>query len=838
MKRRLVRNLLSGAVAATVLFQVIGRCGITTYAEDGSDQTIGDQQSISENGDDITGDQITDNEATGNETKDIVSTDEDQAGSEDQNDNNDQGSGDSQTDLDNLDDPEDSDDLDQDLLDPAKEDPDSLEAEAEAEGSDNTKTNKDASESKDDNEEYKVVTITYIAGEGGTLQGSAGAQESLTEEVVIALDTEDADGSVSEDSIDSDGIDGEEAAESSAGESEDAESDQEDTNSIDDAANATEDVADKSEESAPSEDSTLVEADDTVEGATALPDAGYEFVSWTLADSNSLVSEAETLELSVDDIETFSGDANELTFMASFKQADVYAPVEFTPTVYSSLSGKDLTADEFSYYMVSTDANGNSIDGYAATAKNKADGEVQFPSITYDKPGTYYYKITQTNDGKEGYSYDDNFYSLRVYVAEDSQKAGTLNANAAYFKNANAPAITVRMYDYKEDDKNGSPVNDDHAFKFSNGSKYNGFNRWVGSQKGIYQGIVVSTLGEDGYPVLNSAVTKSSESLAYLFNGTTDGVEAYNDNATLYNADGNGMYSFNSSSFYPFGSGDNLFGVVTETAFIIPEDGKAGDSDMIYRFSGDDDVWVYVDGKLVIDLGGIHDAYGAEVNFNTGAVSYFNPVDGGAAPANKYISNLSEVFLDGWKDGEMHQLKIFYFERGKYKSNYNSMFNLNLIANFSNTYEETIVPDVPKDDPTPEDPTDTPEDPPVVPETPENPPVVPETPENPPVAPETPQEPTTTTTTTQTSSVSTTPEETPAEISAPPVPMVDEQPEVLGETRLAVTDESEEEAVLGENRNRTTGDDFNIAVNIIIMIVAAMAIVVLAAHARKRRTID
>ena len=827
MKRRLVRNLLSGAVAATVLFQVMGRCGITTYAENSSDQMIGDQ-TISDNGDDNTGDQTTDNEATGNDVSDngsigdgIIDDGQDGLdGQGDLDDSNVQGGSEDQTESDNLD------QEGQDIEDP-ETDLDSEEAIPE-EGSekDNTKTNKEVTEGKGDDEaEYKVVTITYIAGEGGTLEGITNGETSLTEEVVIALDDDNTDETASEESVDTPYTDEEEIADSSADGSADLTSVQEDTNASADTAKAPDEAVEESVDAAPAEDSEAASADETVEGATALPEVGYEFVSWTLADADSLVSTEESLELSASDIETLSGDANELTFMASFKQADVYAPVEFTPTVYSSLSGKDLTAGEFNYYMVSTDANGNSIDGYAATASNQADGVVQFPSITYDKPGTYYYKITQTDEGKEGYTYDNNFYSLRVYVAKDADKAGALNANAAYFKNASAPAITVRMYDYEEDSSNGSPINDGHAFKFSNGSKYQGFNKWVGSQKGIYQGIVLTTLGEDGYPVLNSAVTKSSESLAYLFNETTDGVESYNENATLYNADGNGMYTYNSSSFYPFGTGDNLFGVVTETAFIIPEDGKTGDSDMIYRFSGDDDVWVYVDGQLVIDLGGIHDAYGAEVNFNSGDISYFNPGGNGIAPDNKYINNLSEVFSEGWKDGQMHQLKIFYFERGKYKSKYNSMFNLNLIANFSNTYEQVIVPDVPKEDPpvTPEEPTVTPQDPPVVPET--------------------PQEPTTTTTTTttttetpQTTSEQAVTEETP--ISAPPIAMVDEEPEVLGETRLAVTDEGEEEAVLGESRNRTTGDDFNIAGNIIIIIVAAMAIVVLAAHARKRRTID
>ena len=45
------------------------------------------------------------------------------------------------------------------------------------------------------------------------------------------------------------------------------------------------------------------------------------------------------------------------------------------------------------------------------------------------------------------------------------------------------------------------------------------------------------------------------------------------------------------------------------------------DQDMVYRFSGDDDVWVKVDGKVILDLGGIHDVVYGEINFSKGTVT-------------------------------------------------------------------------------------------------------------------------------------------------------------------------------------------------------------------------
>ena len=83
-------------------------------------------------------------------------------------------------------------------------------------------------------------------------------------------------------------------------------------------------------------------------------------------------------------------------------------------------------------------------------------------------------------------------------------------------------------------------------------------------------------------------------------------------------------------------------------------------NDMHFKFTGDDDVWILVDGKVVLDLGGIHQAAEGDINFSTGEVR----VNG------RSVGNLS-----GIESGE-HTLSILYLERGSSMSNCAIYFNL------------------------------------------------------------------------------------------------------------------------------------------------------------------
>ena len=141
-------------------------------------------------------------------------------------------------------------------------------------------------------------------------------------------------------------------------------------------------------------------------------------------------------------------------------------------------------------------------------------------------------------------------------------------------------------------------------------------------------------------------------------------------------------------------SPDYYFGAAIEAPFTQTPDGlDAWGHDIIYEFTGDDDFWFYVDGELVIDLGGIHSALAGSVNFSTGEVSvygkrmtlrdifYNNYTKRGhtKAEAQAYVDGIFEKNSRGqyiFKAYTAHTMSIFYMERGAGASNLHMRFNL------------------------------------------------------------------------------------------------------------------------------------------------------------------
>ncbi|MDO4262048.1 MAG: DUF5979 domain-containing protein [Eubacteriales bacterium] len=317
------------------------------------------------------------------------------------------------------------------------------------------------------------------------------------------------------------------------------------------------------------------------------------------------------------------------------------------------------------------------------------------------------------------------------------------------------------------------------------------YNTYVNPGNGAYQGILQSTLGEDGYPALDLTDTQvglafkeleeenpnyekskipdglgygeGKESLAYLFDPDETeqaGKESYKDVIGLLQKDSDGYYYYDATKnfaefdrdshqfylfrqsagvnggkgqFFPFNSAKDVFeedagalkskitdirdpilshyfGLTMEVDFYQPDGGmievEGKEKNMEFTFSGDDDVWVFIDGVLVADLGGIHDATRFTIDFSTGVVKYDIRSTGDTSLREMFLQaiedngdeitdsqgntitkdNIDRYFRrtgttddseqGTFRSGTEHCLQFYYLERGNQQSNMSLKYNL------------------------------------------------------------------------------------------------------------------------------------------------------------------
>ena len=191
---------------------------------------------------------------------------------------------------------------------------------------------------------------------------------------------------------------------------------------------------------------------------------------------------------------------------------------------------------------------------------------------------------------------------------------------------------------------------------------------------GVKTGMVASVLGADGKPTVNpqrenyinsnNLPVSSQASFAQWFRDVPGVNASFPFTITLTQQE-NGKYVYareGSNMFFPAdymgfaGNGDGMiqtgnglhnfhftYELETQFAYTDPAD---RDSDLVFRFVGDDDVWVYINGKLAVDLGGVHGQASGQINLDEQA---------GAL---------------GLEPGNVYSLKLFFAERHTTASNF------------------------------------------------------------------------------------------------------------------------------------------------------------------------
>ncbi|HEY8880767.1 MAG TPA: fibro-slime domain-containing protein [Roseateles sp.] len=180
---------------------------------------------------------------------------------------------------------------------------------------------------------------------------------------------------------------------------------------------------------------------------------------------------------------------------------------------------------------------------------------------------------------------------------------------------------------------------------------------------GMDFGIAASLLGPDGKPVFSGSPHWSVQSAASFYQWYHDDLSVNRTGSVSITLDdiGGGLYQFSSGNFFPADGillnqpsccGHN-YGFTTEfhTTF-----GYSAANNDTFSFVGDDDVFVFINGQLAIDLGGVHGPAGGSVSLNAIAASY------------------------GLVNGNNYSLDVFQAERHTVGSNFTMTTSLQLVT--------------------------------------------------------------------------------------------------------------------------------------------------------------
>lgn len=216
----------------------------------------------------------------------------------------------------------------------------------------------------------------------------------------------------------------------------------------------------------------------------------------------------------------------------------------------------------------------------------------------------------------------------------------------------------------------------------------------------VVQGLVPKTYSGDGF----SGSFFHEKDLFPDEQGSinTKNVRVYKDvklSDDFFEIDDDGYYTYQSSEqgaqysngvlspasgekqFWPFSSGGGnwFFGMKMNFNFYMPKDGKVNEKDMIFEFSGDDDIWIYLNEKdnsshyLALDLGGNHGRMDGIINFATGDITYTSK--NGTLDKEKKAPVVSHIYNPSWAEDSLKNVRDKNSSNGSYYTAYASLYS-------------------------------------------------------------------------------------------------------------------------------------------------------------------
>lgn len=183
-----------------------------------------------------------------------------------------------------------------------------------------------------------------------------------------------------------------------------------------------------------------------------------------------------------------------------------------------------------------------------------------------------------------------------------------------------------------------------------------------------------STNGKDNAYITDISKTNKTAKINYY---TDKKVKSSNNTYGFFPFDYNTYQSNLENTAHDLG-----FGMKLEILFNLNDDGLNTDgTHQTFDFSGDDDLWVFIDGKLALDLGGAHGRTTGSIDFKTMTITATNTQAIGSATRNGSISSIVDTSAADFNPNYVHTMTIYYMERGMFDSNLKFGFSFHAIPN-------------------------------------------------------------------------------------------------------------------------------------------------------------